>query len=104
MSDVETTGEVPNFITPTDISKWSDKEIDVLLDGIRYRRMQAHVIYSETQKTREIAAKVKLEGLIDKKLEKLRKAIDKVDVVLEKLELAVNEVRALRVQLGEDEL
>ena len=105
MTQTETEQQVtPSFVDPTDITKWTDQEIEVLLDGIRFRRMQAHVVYTATLATKERAAKVKLEGLVEKKLEKLQKAMAKADEAFAKLEVVVNEVRALRLQMGEEEL
>lgn len=95
---------VPDFIQPRDIRSYSDEELEALLEGIRFRRMQAAVVYSKTQEVKELAARVKLEAVIEKKLEKLAKKMQVVDKALEGMEKALNEVRAFRLQLGEEEI
>lgn len=100
----ETTQREPQAITPVDISLLTNEEIDNMLEGIRFRRMQARVIYEETLKTKEVASRAKVGELIDKKCAQLKRAIDAMDKPMEKLEKIVNEVRALRLQMGEPDL
>ncbi len=94
----------PNFITPTNIGEWSDDLIDQFLDGVRYRRMQTRVLYEKTQELKNAAYAAKAGEMFDKKMKKLAEAIAKFDKHLEKLEKAANDVRALRLQMGEREM
>ncbi len=94
----------PNYITPTDITMWSDEQIDTLLDGIRYRRMQTRVLYEKTQELKNAAHAAKVGDMFDKKMAKLAEAISKFDKHIEKLEKVANEVRALRLQMGERDM
>lgn len=95
-----TSPQLPEHINPTDLSNLSDEEIDLLLMGIRQRRMQKLVLYNETVKLKEEARLVNIEGKLDRKLNQFLKQLDKVEKALEKLENYANEVNGLRIQLG----
>lgn len=90
----------PDFIQPRNLSDMSDDEIELLLEGIRVRRMSAKVLHDETIAIRDQARKLNLATGIEKKLEKLAKAIAAVDKHLDKLTAAANEVRQMRIALG----
>lgn len=94
----------PEFIQPRDMLTMSDVEIDALIDGVRTRRLNAANIYKETKRLRDRASSEKLLTVFEKKMEKLAKAIEATDKVLTRLEGAANEVRAIRLQLGENPL
>lgn len=91
----------PEFIVPTDITKMTDEEIDALIDGIRLRRMDKSNLYKQTRKLRDKASSEKMLSQLDRKQSQLATALEKVDKALGNLEKKANEVRALRLQLGE---
>lgn len=92
----------PEHIMPTDITKMSDEQVDALLDAIRLRRMDKGNLYKQTRKLRDQASKEKLLSQFDRKMTKLANTLDKVDKAIGMMEKAANEVRAMRLQLGED--
>ncbi len=92
----------PEFHTPADISMWSDEQIDAALDVIRFKRMQTRVLYEKTMELKKLSELAKVEVVFNKKLEKLAKAINAFDKHIEKLEKVANEVRGLRLQMGQD--
>lgn len=96
--------QAPEFISPSHLSSMSNEEIDALLEGIRTRRMDKATLHKETKKLRDKANSSNLLKQFDSKMEKLLKAIEATDKVIEKLEKAANEVRFIRMQLGENPL
>lgn len=102
MSSTTSQTTVPNFIVPVDLTKLSDEQLEVMVEGIRNRRMKSLYLYQQTEKLKDEAARIKLEDTYNKKMVKLAKLLETTNNYLEKLELASNEVRVLRVQLGSD--
>lgn len=101
---VKSTEKAPEFITPSTLSTLSDAEIDALIEGIRVRRMDKHTLYKETRKLRDKASSTNMLKQFETKMGKLVKLIEATDKHLEKLDKAANEVRALRVMMGETSL
>ena len=92
----------PSFVLPTDLNELSDEQIDAILEHIRTQRLLAHHRYNETKKLRNTADKMKLSTRYDRAMAALAKELDKFDKFEEKLIKASNDVRALRLQLGQD--
>src|SRR4051794_8431966 len=99
-----TVQELPEFHTPVDMTAWSDEQIDTFLDGVRFRRMQTRVLYEKTMELKAVAELAKIEVMFTKKMEKLAKAIIAFDKHIEKLEKVSNEVRAMRLQMGQKDM
>ncbi len=99
MATTETTQ--PEYTNPSDITTWSDDHIDKMLDGIRYRRMQYHQLYKQTMALKEKAKSQKIEAQFEKKMEQFSKELTKFDKYVERVEKYANDVRALRLQMGE---
>ena len=97
-------GPPPVFIRPQSINDMDDAQMDAMLDVIRVKRLQAHHVFNETRKLRNEADKHKLSLKYDKAMNALATGLDKFDKQVEKLEKAVNEVRILRLQMGQDPL
>lgn len=92
--------EIPDFISPPDISTMSDEQLEQLLNLVRLRRMQSQMQYEQTQREREQVTQEKARVQLEKKAEQVWNELDKVFKNLDKLELRVNEMRALRLQAG----
>lgn len=94
--------DIPDFITPKSIATMSDDQLEQLLNLVRLRRMQSAMIYENTKREKEELAQDKARGQLDKKSEQVWNELEKVFKNLDKLELRVNEMRALRIQAGLD--
>lgn len=92
--------EIPDFISPPDISSMSDAQLEQLLNLVRMRRMQSALVYEKTQLEKQAVAEGKARAQLEKKAEQVFNELDKVFKNLDKLELRVNELRALRIQAG----
>ena len=92
----------PSFILPTDLNEISDEQLDTILEHVRTVRLLAHHRFNETKKLRNTADKMKLSTRYDRAMAALAKELDKFDKFEEKLTKASNDVRALRLQLGQD--
>lgn len=90
------------FVQPPDISELTDEQIDVLLDGIRARRMQKFSLYKETMAAKEEAKTEKMKERLEKKLAQFNRALGVLQKNEEKLHTIANEVRGLRLQMGID--
>lgn len=93
---------LPEFIQPSDISTMSDDTLDQLINIIRLRRLNSTMLYERTMREREQLTMSKAREQLDKKCVQVYKCIDTALNNLEKLELRINEMRALRIQAGLD--
>jgi len=91
---------IPDFITPQTINEMTDPQLDQLLNLVRLRRMHSTLIYERTKQEKEQIAQTKARDALVKKAEQVWNELDKVFKNLDKLELRVNEMRALRLQAG----
>lgn len=91
---------IPDFISPPDISKMSDEQLEQLLNLIRMRRMASAMIYEKTQREKEAVSEEKAKAQLEKKAVQVFTLLEKAFDTLDKLELRVNEMRALRIQAG----
>lgn len=93
---------VPDFIDPPTILKMSDEAIDQMLNLIRINRMSAQLIYEKSVAERGKINDAKLQVKMDKKAEQVFVELERVFKYFDKLELRINELRALRLQVGLD--
>jgi hypothetical protein len=93
---------IPEFIAPSDISKFTDDQLDQLINIIRLRRLNSTMQYERTMREKEQLTMGKAREQLDKKCIRVWKDIDTALNHLDKLEQHVNEMRALRIQCGLD--
>jgi hypothetical protein len=93
---------LPEFISPSDISKLNDDQLDQLINLIRLRRLNSTLLYERSMRDKEQLTAGKAREQLEKKCVQVWKSIDKNFTDLEKLELLVNQMRALRIQAGLD--
>jgi len=91
---------IPEFIEPSDISKMSDEQLEQVLQLVRLRRMQSTLIYEQTQVQKQQIQDEKNYMRLDKAGIKVFTKMEKAFKALDDLELAVNEMRAWRLQSG----
>lgn len=91
---------IPDFISPPDISKMTDEQLEQVLSLIRLRRLQSSLLYEKTKAEKAALDETKARAALDKKAEQVFKELEKAFKVLDTLELRVNEMRALRIQAG----
>jgi len=91
---------IPEFIEPSDISKMSDEQLEQVLQLVRLRRMQSTLIYEQTQVQKQQIQDEKNYMRLDKASIKVFTKLEKAFKALDDLELAVNEMRAWRLQSG----
>lgn len=94
--------DIPDFITPKDITTMTDDQLEQMLNLVRLRRMQSALIHQKTVQEKEQLAQDKARGQLEKKSEQVFTELERVFKNLDKLELRVNEMRALRIQAGLD--
>ena len=99
-----TTPQVPTFIEPVTVNDLSDEELDVMIEGIRIRRMKSLNIYQKTKLLQVEKEQYKIGLQLDKKMEKYKKLYDRTEKNLDEMEKVANEIRAFRLQLGADPL
>jgi hypothetical protein len=93
---------IPEFISQADISRLTDDQLDQLINLIRLRRLNSTLIYERTMREKEQLSMSKAREQLEKKCGQVFKELDRALSVLEKLELRINEMRALRIQAGLD--
>lgn len=94
--------DIPDFIEPHDISAMSDTVLEQIVDLIRLRRLTAAMIYEQTVAENKKRQDDKIKAGIEKKAEQVFKLLEKCYDNIDKLEIRVNELRALRLQIGMD--
>jgi hypothetical protein len=88
--------------TPTqraNVEQLTDDECDVLLFGIRERRLRAFTVYSEAQELKQKARNMKTREQIQKFLDMFNKELKAADKAIEKLEARALKIRALRLEV-----
>jgi len=93
---------IPEFIKPADISTFTDDQLDQLINLIRLRRLNSTLLYERTMREKEQLTMSKAREQLDRKCVQVFNEIERAFNTLEKLELRVNEMRALRIQAGLD--
>jgi hypothetical protein len=93
---------IPNFITPQTILDMSDEVFEKLLASIRIKRLAATLIYQKSMEEKANLANAKLAAAMEKKCDQIIKELEGTFKKFEKLELRINELRALRLQAGLD--
>ena len=91
---------LPDFISPQTIGTLTDAQLDQVLSLVRVRRMAATQVYERTQREKRQVEEGKALHALDKKQEQVYNELERAFKALDKLELRVNEMRALRLQAG----
>lgn len=94
----------PNFIVPTSINDMDDVHLDAWLDTIRTQRLVAQHRFNDSKRLRNAAEHGKLSLRYEKVMHKMAVDLEKFEKFVEKFEKSVNDLRALRLQLGEGPL
>ncbi len=92
---------VPNFITPTDISMLDDKHLDALIKRIQDCRMHSYHIFLEAEEMRMKVRDEKLRTKLAKQAGMLKKEITRADKVLVVLNKRINNIRAIKLEIGD---
>lgn len=101
MNLLETTKLVPDFITPTDIANLDDERIDAMLKRIQEDRLRAYHIFLEAEKLKMEVRQEKLRKKLDQHARMLEKEITRMDKVIEVINKRVNNIRAIKLEIGE---
>ena len=88
-----------NPITPESIDKMTPAERDVLLEGIRERRLRPVRAYEQLTLMQAEARKEDLEAQWTKALEMFKKDLDRADRAMEKLEQRSVKLRAIELEI-----
>lgn len=97
---VQGTGDIPDFIRPADISTMTDVQLEQVLNLVRMRRMQSALTYEKTREETAAVAAGRARAALVKKSEQVFTSLSKAFGILDKLEVQISELRALRVQAG----
>ena len=90
-------GDTP--INLTNISEWSDEDVEAHLHNIRERRMRPVKIYEEMSILQAAAKREGLEEILKKQLEMFVKESERADKAISNLEKRSTRLRALRLEL-----
>ena len=90
-------GDTP--INLTNISEWSDEDVEAHLHNIRERRMRPVKIYEEMSILQAAAKREGLEEVLKKQLEMFVKESERADKAISNLEKRSTRLRALRLEL-----
>jgi len=90
-------GDTP--INLTNISEWSDDDVEAHLHNIRERRMRPVKVYEEMSILRAAAKREGLEEVLKKQLEMFVKESERADKAISNLEKRSTRLRALRLEL-----
>tara|TARA_R110002051_G_scaffold324794_1_gene423789 strand:+ start:437 stop:727 length:291 start_codon:yes stop_codon:yes gene_type:complete len=90
-------GDTP--INLTNISEWSDDDVEAHLHNIRERRMRPVKVYEEMSILQAAAKREGLEEVLKKQLEMFVKESERVDKAISNLEKRSTRLRALRLEL-----
>lgn len=90
-------GDTP--INLTNISEWSDDDVEAHLLNIRERRLAPIKIYEEMSLLKSQALKEGYEVQLDKQLDMFTKELERVDKALHTLEKRSTKLRAIRLEL-----
>ena len=90
-------GDTP--INLTNISEWSDDDVEAHLHNIRERRMRPVKVYEEMSMLQAAAKREGLEEILKKQLEMFVKESERADKAISNLEKRSTRLRALRLEL-----
>tara|TARA_R110000765_G_scaffold159312_2_gene263082 strand:- start:36 stop:326 length:291 start_codon:yes stop_codon:yes gene_type:complete len=90
-------GDTP--INLTNISEWSDDDVEAHLHNIRERRMRPVKVYEEMSILQAAAKREGLEEVLKKQLEMFVKESERADKAISNLEKRSTRLRALRLEL-----
>lgn len=91
---------LPDFVRPMDIMNMDDEQLDALLNVLRVRRLTSTMIYERTMEEKQELRESRAKEMLDAKCAQVFTEIERTLKVLDKLELKINEMRALRIQAG----
>jgi hypothetical protein len=91
---------LPDFVRPVDIAEMNDEQLEALVNLLRLRRLTSTMIYERTQEEKQELRESRAKEQLDVKCEQVWKELERTLKNLEKLELKINEMRALRIQAG----
>jgi hypothetical protein len=94
------TKSLPDFISPDDIPKMSDSQLEQLVNVLQLRRLQSTHLYESTLRARGEITMSKARESLEHKAGQVSKELKRTITAMDKLELRVNELRALRIQCG----
>ena len=92
---------VPEFITPSNVADLDDDRLDTLINRVREDRLRAYYIFLEAEKMKMEVRQEKLRKKLDQHARMLSKEITQCDRVIEKLNKRVNNIRAIKLEIGE---
>lgn len=91
---------LPDFVRPVDIADMDDEQLEALLNLLRLRRLTSTMIYERTQEEKSELRETRAKEQLTVKCEQVWKELERTLKNLDKLELKINEMRALRIQAG----
>lgn len=87
-------------IALADLTKLDDEEREILLLGIRERRLYAAKIFDESNRLKQASKAIKLEEDLDNQLRMFAKEALRADKAIEKLEVRINRLRMLEMEIN----
>lgn len=91
---------LPDFVRPQDIHNMTDEQLDLLLDFLRLRRLTSTMIYERTMQEKDELRMSRNREMLDNKCMQVFNELERTLKNLDKLEMRINEMRALRIQAG----
>lgn len=89
---------VPEFIMPKTIADMTDEDYELLLNGIRERRMILVTIHTQATTLKNQVKAEKLLSKLSRYCGMVEKEIAKLDKIDENITLRVNQMRALKME------
>jgi hypothetical protein len=91
---------LPDYIRPPDLHDMTDEQLDLLLDLLRLRRLTSTMIYERTMQEKDELRVSRAKEMLDNKCTQVFNELERTLKNLDKLEMKINEMRALRIQAG----
>ena len=89
----------PDFIERRNLADFSDDQIDLMLEQIRERRLKPVLVYMESQELKQKAREADCIETLEKQLSMFAKEKERMDALLEKMELRALKIRAIRLEI-----
>lgn len=86
-------------INRTTIEQLTDDQLDEFIDGMRERRMRVYRHYEEAKKLEKEMREGRLRERLAKHLELLEKELNRITRALDKIDERVVKIRALRLEI-----
>ena len=97
---IEVRTPLPDHIHPNDIAYTIRSQLDQLINLVRFRRLQSAAQYERTIAEKRQVTESRAKEALEHKCEQVFAELNRTFKNLEKLELRINEMRALRIQAG----